>query len=470
MSLNAPLGATPEGGGFDITASTLVEPGHVLHRSRSRTRAERIGITATVSVPLLGLFLCMAGTRTGTLVPQSIALWPPASVMAGPLEFIGIRLGVGAVVASLLVLLGAYLVAIRFIEHVPPRITICAVAAFTFIVLIGPPLFSTDVFSYQAYAKMFADYHINPYVHGPSTILLDPIYNYIGAKWINVPSVYGPLFTFLSAPFANTSIAFNEFAFKLIAAAASCGTLYLIWKCALRRGVNPASGVALFGLNPMVTLYGVGGGHNDLLMLLLTTGGIYAVLTRRERSAGVLFATGIAVKLTAAIVLPFALLGDAGREVGRRRRRLLVGVAAATAVLAAASYAAFGTNILHMTHTLQSVQDEGDWQSLPGFFFTLTHVTITSPVRMLDDVVLVGSLLWLLRRVWQGRMDWIDGAAWATFAVLATAWSLLPWYVCWLMPLVALSNSRRLWNLATVATLMGGAIMIATCFPSWNWL
>ena len=80
--------------------------------------------------------------------------------------------------------------------------------------------------------------------------------------------------------------------------------------------------------------------------------------------------------------------------------------------------------------------------------------------------MLVAALLWLLRRVWQGRMDWIEGAAWATFAVLATAWSLLPWYVCWLMPLVALSTSRRLWNVATVATVMGGAIMIATCFPA----
>ena len=93
------------------------------------------------------------------------------------------------------------------------------------IVLLGPPLFSTDVFSYQAYARMFAIYHINPYVHGPSQIRLDPIYNYIGAKWIHTPSVYGPLFTFLSAAFATASVAFNEFAFKLIAAAASGGTL-----------------------------------------------------------------------------------------------------------------------------------------------------------------------------------------------------------------------------------------------------
>jgi alpha-1,6-mannosyltransferase len=469
MSLKAPIRATPEGGVFDVNASALVEPAHVLHRSRSRTRAERIGIAATVSVPVLGLFLCMAGTRTGALAPQSIALWPPASPMAGPLEFIGFKLGVGEVVASLLVLLATYLVAIRYTEHVPPRLTICAVCAFTFIVLIGPPLFSTDVFSYQAYAKMFALYHINPYVHGPNTILLDPLYQYIGAKWVGTPSVYGPLFTFLSAPFASTSVAFNEFAFKLIAAAASCGTLYLIWKCAKQRGVNPARGVALFGLNPMVTLYGVGGGHNDMLMMLLTTGGIYALLSRRDRSAGVLFATGTAVKLTAGIIVPFALLAEAGRGVGSRRR-LLVGAAVTTAVVAAASYVAFGTSILHLGHTLQTVQNEGDWQSLPGFFFTLTHVTVTGPVRALDDVVLVGALLWLLWRVWQGRMDWIEGAAWATFAVLVTAWSLVPWYVAWLMPLVALTKNNRLWNLATVATLMGGAIMIATCFPSWNWL
>ena len=53
----------------------------------------------------------------------------------------------------------------------------------------------------------------------------------------------------------------------------------MIWRSSAKlRGVNPTRGIALFGLNPLVTLYGVGGGHNDLLMLLLTTGGVYAIL------------------------------------------------------------------------------------------------------------------------------------------------------------------------------------------------
>ncbi len=47
--------------------------------------------------------------------------------------------------------------------------------------------------------------------------------------------------------------------------------------------------------------------------------------------------------------------------------------------------------------------------------------------------------VWLLRRVWRGQMDWIDGAGWATAAMLVAASSLLPWYVAWLLPLAALA-------------------------------
>ena len=43
----------------------------------------------------------------------------------------------------------------------------------------------------------------------------------------------------------------------------------------------------------------------------------------------------------------------------------------------------------------------------------------------------------------------MTAAAWATFALLVSANSLLPWYVAWLLPLTALSRDRRLlrWTL-----------------------
>jgi alpha-1,6-mannosyltransferase len=474
MTVNAPLGATPEGS-LDITASSGLNPADRLHHQlRSRTRAELIGIGATLAIPLLGLFICIAGTRSAALLPQPIQSAPEVSGMTGPFDRIGFSIGVGGVVAALLVLVGLYLVVLKYGENVPSRLIVWAVAAFTVIAVLGPPLFSTDVFSYQAYAQLFAHYHINPYLHGPNAMgtypLNNPLAGYIGEKWIDTPSVYGPLFTFLSLIFQATSVAFNYYAFKVIAALASGGTLYLLWRTSKLRGVNPARGVALVGLNPMVTLYGVGGGHNDLLMMLLTTAGIYAVLSRREGSSGVLLTAGAAVKLTGAIVLPFALVGGVTRTGLRGHRRLLVGAAVTTAVFATASYIAFGTGILHQVKTLQGVQDLGYWQSLPGLLFSLAGITVTHAVRTADDIVLAGTLLWLLHRVWRGRMDWIDGAAWGTFAVLATAWYLLPWYTAWMLPLVALSNNRRVWNAAIAATLMGSVIMIAGCFPSWTWL
>lgn len=475
MSVNVPLGAAPDGNREVATNTTLIGSGATLQRRQVRSRAERIGIGATLAVPVLGVLICIAATRSSALLPQPIQLAPEDSGMAGPFEHIGFSIGVGGVVAALLVLLGLYLVALRYSEHVPSRLIVWSVAAFTVVAVIGPPLFSTDVFSYQAYAQMFAHYHINPYLHGPSAMgtypLSNPLAGYIGAKWIETPSVYGPLFTFLSLLFQATSVAFNYYAFKVLAALASGGTLFLLWRAAKLRGVSPARGVALVGLNPMVTLYGVGGGHNDLLMLMLMTAGVYATLSRREARAGSLLVAAAAIKLTGAIVLPFALIGETARPLlSRRRRRLLAGGGLVTAVFAVASYIAFGTGILHVLRTLQGVQDLGYWQSLPGLLFSLSGLPVTHLVRTADDVVLVGALLWLLHRVWRGRMDWIDGAAWATFAVLATAWYLLPWYTSWMMPLVALSNNRRVWHAAVAATLMGSAIMVAGCFPSWTWL
>jgi hypothetical protein len=199
--------------------------------------------------------------------------------------------------------------------------------------------------------------------------------------------------------------------------------------------------------------------------------GVYTVLSKREGRAGSLLAAGAAIKLTGAIILPFALIGEAPRPLlSSRRGRFVAGACMVTVVLAIASYIAFGTGIMHLVKVLQGVQDLGYWQSLPGLVFSLLGLTVTHVARSADTAVLVIAVLWLLRRVWQQRMDWIDGAAWATFAVLATAWYLLPWYTSWMMPLVALSNSRRVWYAAIAATLMGSAIMIAGCFPSWTWL
>ena len=72
---------------------------------------------------------------------------------------------------------------------------------------------------------------------------------------------------------------------------------------------------------------------------------------------------------------------------------------------------------------------------------------------------------WLVWRVWRQRTDWIDGAGWATFALLIASSSLLPWYVGWMLPLAALGHDRRLWTMAIVMTGVVQAIQLLGYIP-----
>jgi hypothetical protein len=90
---------------------------------------------------------------------------------------------------------------------------------------------------------------------------------------------------------------------------------------------------------------------------------------------------------------------------------------------------------------------------VPGFLnLGLGLGTVSQVTSVILAVCFVVAFVFLLRRVWRGQMDWIDGAAWATLAMLVTASSLLPWYVAWLLPLVGLCTDRRLWRGALIIT------------------
>ena len=141
------------------------------------------------------------------------------------------------------------------------------IAALHALVLLAPPLLSTDVFSYQAYARMGALFGANPYLTARTRSRSTRCIPFIGAKWVNTPSVYGPVFTVLSYVLAPLSIAVSALAYKAIAALSSLAIIALVWNAARLRGVDQVKAVALVGLNPLLVVYGVGGGHNDMLML-----------------------------------------------------------------------------------------------------------------------------------------------------------------------------------------------------------
>ena len=441
MSVHGPLGATDTG-----AVQIRARAGGL----RAPALRERLGLVGIAGLLVTTLLVALAAAHTDALLPESVR--PIPHWLAGPFGSTGLDIGSGGLIAVLIAMFASYVIAARAADRLSARTVLMCIAAIHALVLLAPPLLSTDVFSYQFYGRMGEIYGANPYLAGPHAMALDPLFPYIGAKWSYTPTVYGPVFTALSYLFAPLSIAASALAFKAIAAFASLGTVALVWNAARLRGINPVKAAALVGLNPLIVVYGVGGGHNDLLMMLAVVGGIYLVLAHRERAAGAVTVAAAAVKLTGGLILPFAL-ADGGRRGRGRRRDLLLGAGVAVAAIAGLAVAMFGTGPLHLIGTIQTVQSQGDWHSIPGFIgtrlglSTLAHVTSWTLA-----VVFVGVFVWLLRRVWRGQLDWVDAGAWSAVALLATASSLLPWYVAWLIPLAALASDRRLWRVALVVT------------------
>jgi hypothetical protein len=458
MSVHGPLGAT-DTGGVEIRSRALA-----VRTPWVNTRTGMLGLAGLLATTLL---VALAAAGTNTLLPESVR--PVPSWLAGPFGRTGIDLGNGGLIVVLLLMFGSYVLAAHAAERLSARTVLMAIAAMHALVLLAPPLLSTDVFSYQFYGRIAEVYGANPYLVGPHALAVQPsqgLFPFIGERWISIPTVYGPLFTALSYVMAPLSIASSVVAYKAIAACASLGTVAIVYKAARLRGINPVKAAALVGLNPLVVIYGVGGGHNDLLMLLPLVAGVYLILLQRDRWGGAMMVTAAAIKVTGGLPLAFAFASGRGMRGRDRRRGVLIGAGLATALFAGLSFVWFGTGPLHLVSTLHKVQGEADWQSIPGFIGTRFGLGSVGKVTgFVLDAVFVIVFCWLLRRVWRGELDWIDASAWAAVAVLACASSLLPWYAAWLMPFAALGHDRRLWRLALIGTGVVLCIQLVSYLP-----
>ncbi|MBK5220732.1 MAG: DUF2029 domain-containing protein [Thermoleophilia bacterium] len=323
----------------------------------------------------------------------------------------------------------------------------------------APVLLSHDVFSYVDYARLGVIHGLNPYVHPPLAAPADPAF--ADVTWTEATSAYGPLFTLATYPLAWLSVGAAVALLKGVAALSVLGLAAVVARIAAWRGVDPLRAAAFVALNPLVLVHVVGGAHNDGLAMLLAMLGVAAVLAGRELGGGVAFMAAIAVKASAVVLAPFALLatarpqGPTGRfrdHISRNRPvgRLLAGALGAALVIGGVAFVAFGWDWTGALGLAGENQDRTSHMSIP---ITLARLTGLDPdaVRAAALLLYAASVVFLLLRTWRGH-DWVNAAAWATLGLLlATAW-LLPWYLIWLLPLTALSKSRPLLLLTLALT------------------
>ena len=357
-----------------------------------------------------------------------------------------------------LLLLGVtvgYLVVLACARAVSARWAIAGIVAVHVVFLLAPPLLSGDVFAYLQYARLGTVHGLNPYADSPMRIAGDLAFRFSSEHRITSP--YGPLWTLVSDAAVPVGVQAGLWTLKALAALSSLGIVALVWRGVRRMGRDPVGPALLVGLNPLVVLYAVGGAHNDLLMMLLAVAGI-VLLTEpavpRSALAGVTLTAAAAVKASAALLLPFALVGTRGE----RRRRALAGMLAAAALLLLAALLAFGVDALNLVDVLGTEQQRRGLNSVPrAASRVLGSHGLSDGVRLAFAVgfgaVALGLLVWVRRGA-----DWVTAAGWATLALLlSTAW-LLPWYGAWLMPVAALSGDRRL----RLAALAFTAVYLAT--------
>jgi alpha-1,6-mannosyltransferase len=311
-------------------------------------------------------------------------------------------------------------------------------------------ILSHDVYSYVDYARLGIRHGLNPYVYEPDSAPGDAAFAHV--TWIDAKSAYGPLFTLLTYPLAWLPVAAAVAALKALAALSVLAIAFLVARMAAWRGVEPLRAAAFVALNPLVLVHVVGGAHNDALTMLLATLAVAAILSHREVTGGAALGAAIATKLSAAFLAPFALVGTAaspptGRknpymEGNRPVGRLLAGALGATLAVGVAAYLAFGWDWLHGLGLAGENQSRTSHMSVP---ITLARLTGLGPggVRLAAAILFAAVVAYLLAWTWRGG-DWVRAAAWAGFSLLlATSW-LLPWYLLWPLPLVAVSRDRTL--------------------------
>ncbi|TCK25057.1 polyprenol phosphomannose-dependent alpha 1,6 mannosyltransferase MptB [Pseudonocardia endophytica] len=351
--------------------------------------------------------------------------------------------------------------------------------------LISPPLFTRDPYSYLAQGALpLAGF--DPYAVGPDAmggVFTDNVHFF----WQDTPAPYGPLFILLAKGIVSvvgTNVIAGVLAMRALLLVGLVLLLVALPPLTRRLGGRPEVALWIAVANPVMVVHMIGGGHNDLLVVGMLPCAALLALRGRHLSAVTVATLAMAVKASAGIALPFLVLVWAATLTGPFWKRLLraavPSIATFGVVFAACSVAA-GVG-LGWLPALSAPSMIVNWLSAPTAVGQLVH-TISQmfgdlPEKPFVDVarMLSGALLVaLLVRYWWRSRDGGPTAVRNAGIVLALAAILspatLPWYLSWgfcLLAMTAWSARGLQW------TIVGSVWLMVVYYPTgetalYNW-
>ncbi|MEU0178617.1 polyprenol phosphomannose-dependent alpha 1,6 mannosyltransferase MptB [Streptomyces massasporeus] len=391
-------------------------------------RCQVLGLAGTACLAL--------GGETAGALPVEDPLHPASARAA--LGLVGVYFGVVLLIVAWL-LLGRL---VRGPRPPQPRSLLLVLATWAAPLLLAPPLFSRDVYSYLAQGAMVQE-HLDVYAHGPAR-LGGPLADEVAPLWRHTGAPYGPVFLAVAAALSGLTrgeLPAGLFGMRLVALAGVALMAAALPRLARHSGADPSAALWLGALNPLVLLHLIAGAHNDAVMLGLLGVGLVAALGRWPVLGAVLVTLAALVKAPAALGLAavVALQVRAGRSPAKAL--VTTTLAAAGTTVAATALAGTGYGWIGALNTPVSPQN---W-ALTTLLGRLTRALLEhlgsdlAPLAVpawhalgIAAAVIAIALIWLRLRL---RPVYALGLSLAAVAALGPA--IRPWYALWGLFLIA---------------------------------
>jgi hypothetical protein len=321
--------------------------------------------------------------------------------------------------------------------------------------LIAPPMFSDDIYSYAAQGQMVS-LHISPYLYGPGVMGTTPFVSLAQGIWINTPAPYGPLFTGLDGIIARVTgdqVFATLVLLRLLAVAGIALAAIFLPSLARSYGRDGGATFSLALLNPLVLLFLIGSGHNDSLMIGLLIAGL-AVARRGHPAMGiVLCALAGAVKAPGLIgVFAIAWTNTGAGSLKWRRPISLAKAALITAGSFEILSVLFGVG-WGWLRTQGASSEVTNWltptdiatNAISGLTrvarINLSSSSLLGPVHVLGLVAVVAIGLWALWRL--PDLGLLRAMAICLLALVLLGPIVEPWYLTWGIVLLAVTGGPR---------------------------